>query len=162
MPRGSPCRRYYQKACRRDSLELELAPRGVPRAARFGFGLEVVFEVASGFCPPCSGRAAPLFGLSDEFSHHSCRGYASIASVTRSSECSVPLPEIRAHNLTFDLHEFQNHKSIPETGHVNPQKFHLKIFGTHRNRYMTLVVPKCESKLVRTLKTVLDHSVSLT
>ena len=73
------------------------------------------------------------------------------------------------HNLTFDLDAYENDCGgggwtnggggwVP--GELQPQGFHLKMFGSVRHRYMALSVPKCESKLVRTLKVALDQSVS--
>ena len=107
-------------------------------------------------CDGSHGRSASLMGLSDEFVHHSCKAYGAVAALDRPSEHVVPAPEIRVHNLTFDLHAYGNNSHEE----LFPQGFHLKIFGSLRHRYMALAVPKCESKLVKTLKVVLDQSVS--
>lgn len=108
-------------------------------------------------CDGSRGHSASLLGLSDEFLQHSCRAYGAVAAIERPGQRLVPTPETRVHNLTFDINAYDN-------GCQNdpfPQGFHLKIFGTISHRYMALAVPKCESKLVRTLKMVLDQSVSM-
>jgi len=67
------------------------------------------------------------------------------------------IPEIRVHHLTIDL-----------TSHckecVNdpfPISFHLKMFGGSAQRRLALAVPKCESRLVKSLKVMLDQSVGV-
>ena len=107
-------------------------------------------------CDGTHGRSASLLGVSDEFTQQSCRAYGALAAIERLDQPSVPSQEIRVHNLTFDLNAFGNDCAVDPF----PQGFHLKIFGSLRHRYMSLAVPKCESKLVKTLKCVLDQSVS--
>ncbi len=107
-------------------------------------------------CDGSRGHSASILGLSDEFTHHSCKAYGAVAALERSQERSIPTPETRVHNLTFDLIAYDNGCGEDPF----PQGFHLKLFGSLRHRYMSLAVPKCESKLVRTLKVVLDQSVS--
>ena len=107
-------------------------------------------------CDGPHGHAANILGLSDEFVQHPCRGYGAVAAVERPGQRLVPTPETRVHNLTFDLNAYD-----ADCGHDPlPQGFHLKIFGSVSHRYMALAVPKYESKLVKTLKVVLDQSVS--
>lgn len=73
----------------------------------------------------------------------------------------VPTPEIRAHSLYFDLSAY-GVEALRE--HRNPTTkpgFHLKIYGTFRNRYMALICPASDSKMVRFLKHTANSSVSL-
>lgn len=107
-------------------------------------------------CDGSNGRSASLLGLSDEFVQHSCRAYGAVAALERHDQASVPTPEIRVHNLTFDLNAYGNDCD----NDPYPQGFHLKIFGSARHRYISLAVPRGESKLVKTLKGILDQSVS--
>ena len=83
--------------------------------------------------------------------------YGAVAAMERLEVSSVPTPEIRKHNLTFDLNAYGN-----DNNDMNsiPHCFHLKIFGSMRHRYMALAIPRCESRLVKSLKVVLDQSVS--
>ena len=85
-----------------------------------------------------------------------CKAYGAVAALERTQETSVPTPETRVHNITFNLLAYENGGGEDSY----PQGFHLKLFGSFRHRYMSLVVPKCESKVVKTLKVVLDQSVS--
>lgn len=73
----------------------------------------------------------------------------------------VPTPEIRAHSLYFDLSAY-GVEALRE--HRNPTTkpgFHLKIYGTFRNRYMALVCPASDTKMVRFLRHTANSSVSL-
>ncbi|XP_067651780.1 uncharacterized protein [Haliotis asinina] len=94
-------------------------------------------------------------GLSDEFVQHTCKAYAEVAAVERLEQHNVPVSERRVHNLHFDLTDYGTDASECDglTG------FSLKIFGRSKSRYMTLIVPKCESPLVKTLRVVLDRSM---
>ena len=109
-------------------------------------------------CDGSHGRSATLLGISDEFWQQSCRAYGATSSIQALHQPPVPTPEIRVHNLTFDLDAYDNGTRC--LNDVQPVGFHLKIFGSIRDRYMSLAVPKCESRLVKILKTVLDQSVS--
>ena len=102
-----------------------------------------------------SGQSARLLGLSDEFVHQSCKAYGAVAAVERTDQRQVPTPETRIHGIYFDLVAYGNDLQEEEY----PAAFHLKLFGSLRNRYMSLAVPKCEAKLVKMLKVVLDQSV---
>lgn len=108
-------------------------------------------------CDGSHGRSASLLGLGDEFAQHSCKAYGAVAAIERQHACSVPTPELRVHNLTFDLDAYDNGC----TNDPYPVGFHFKIFGGDRHRYLALAVPKCESGLVKTLKMVLDQAVSI-
>ncbi|XP_033896517.1 uncharacterized protein si:dkey-234i14.6 isoform X2 [Acipenser ruthenus] len=77
----------------------------------------------------------------------------------------VPTPEIRAHSLYFDLSAYgvdlfaggkdpQNSQQAP----VKPG-FHLKIYGTFRNRYMALACPASDSRVVRFLRHTANSSI---
>ncbi|MEE6499870.1 hypothetical protein FKM82_003617 [Ascaphus truei] len=80
----------------------------------------------------------------------------------------VPTPEIRAHHLYFDLSAYgidvpsagkeatQSHPSVIKPG------FHLKIYGTFRNRYMALTCSASDAKVVRFLRHTPNSSVSIT
>ena len=74
----------------------------------------------------------------------------------------MPLPEVRVHNLTFDLTEYGYDEctELEPPSDSSPENFHMKIFGNARHRYLALAVPRNESKLVKVLKVVLDQSVS--
>ncbi|MEE6499866.1 hypothetical protein FKM82_003617 [Ascaphus truei] len=77
----------------------------------------------------------------------------------------VPTPEIRAHHLYFDLSAYgidvpsagkeatQSHPSVIKPG------FHLKIYGTFRNRYMALTCSASDAKVVRFLRHTPNSSV---
>ncbi|XP_078527472.1 uncharacterized protein LOC144799793 isoform X3 [Lissotriton helveticus] len=70
----------------------------------------------------------------------------------------VPTPEIRAHSLYFDLSAYGVGISASSKESLNTQQpamksgFHLKIYGTFRNRYMALACPTSDSKVVRFLR----------
>ena len=85
------------------------------------------------------------------------RVYGAVAALERTDVSSVPTPDIRVHNLTFDLNAYGNDGNDIE---MASQGFHLKIFGSVRHRYMALAIQKCDSRLVKSLKVVLDQSVS--
>ncbi|XP_067651778.1 uncharacterized protein [Haliotis asinina] len=106
-------------------------------------------------CDGANGQAVRTMGLSDEFVQHTCKAYAAVAAVERPEQHNVPMPERRVHNLHFDLTAYGTDTSECDglTG------FSLKIFGSSKSRYMTLIVPKCESPLVKTLRVVLDRSM---
>ena len=85
------------------------------------------------------------------------RYYGAVAALELPSECQIPLRERCQHNLHFDLTAY-GADSLQVDGH---QGFSLKVFGTSRHRYMSLLIPKCESPLVKALRVVLDRSVSV-
>ena len=119
--------------------------------------LEAISErVLAIVCDGFNGHAASLLGLSDEYSQHSCKAYGAVSAIERADQPSVPVPEIRIHNLTFDLNAYTADYAIDP----HPQGFHLKLFGSARHRYQALCVPRGDSKLVKTLRTILDRSVS--
>ena len=91
-----------------------------------------------------------------------------MATIERKDACAVPMPEIRANNLTFNLSAYigseNGDKSRRNGGNNRNEKdkmFHLKIFGSKRHHYMTLAVPKTESKLIRSLRNPSDRTVEI-
>ena len=104
-----------------------------------------------------NGQAARALGISDECLQHSSGIYGAVAAIERPNQTLVPTPEKRVHNLTFDLSAYGN-SSFDEDGKSN---FSLKIFGNSKCRFIALAVNKCESKIVKALKTILDKSVSV-
>lgn len=73
----------------------------------------------------------------------------------------VPTPEIRAHSLYFDLSAYGVEALREHRNHAAKPGFHLKIYGTFRNRYMALICPTSDSKMVRFLRHTANSSVSL-
>lgn len=73
----------------------------------------------------------------------------------------VPTPEIRAHSLYFDLSAYGVEALREHRNHTTKPGFHLKIYGTFRNRYMALICPTSDSKMVRFLRHTANSSVSL-
>ena len=104
-----------------------------------------------------NGQAARALGISDECLQHSSGIYGAVAAIERPNQTLVPTPEKRVHNLTFDLSAYGN-SSYDEDGKSN---FSMKIFGNSKCRFIALAVNKCESKIVKALKTILDKSVSI-
>ncbi|KAK7891449.1 hypothetical protein WMY93_023412 [Mugilogobius chulae] len=107
-----------------------------------------VIVVADGSC----GESCSVLGLSSDYTVESCQAYGANATIERLDQRQVPTPEIRAHNLFFDLSAY-GVEALRE--HRNPTAkpgFHLKIYGTFRNRYMALVCPASDTKMVRFLR----------
>ena len=96
-------------------------------------------------CDGSRGQSARILGLSDEFSHHSCKAYGAVAALERTQETFVPTPETRVHNITFNLMAYEN--GCGEDSY--PQGFHLKLFGSFRLRCMSLVLPFYQLKQMR-------------
>ena len=109
-------------------------------------------------CDGSSGVASSALGLSDECITHASGIYGSVASIERNNKTSVPTPEKRVHNLSFDLSAYNNSNSLEDNGSSH---FTLKIFGNTKCRHLALAINKCDSNVVRFLKTVLDKSVSI-
>lgn len=107
-------------------------------------------------CDGSQGSSGRLLGISDECIQHSCNTYGAIATLDRNNEKQeVPMSEKRIHHLTFDLTSY-GADSLDEK--YTPG-FSMKLFGSSRHRYMTLVTPKCESKCVKALRVILDRSM---
>ncbi|XP_069824594.1 uncharacterized protein [Dendropsophus ebraccatus] len=71
----------------------------------------------------------------------------------------VPTPEIRAHNLYFDLSAYGIDVSSSGKDTLSKPGFHLKIYGTFRNRYMALACPASDTKVIRFLRFTPNSSV---
>ena len=104
-------------------------------------------------CDGSRGQSARILGLSDEFSHHSCKAYGTVTALERTQEILVPTPETRVHNITFKLPVFKN--GIDENSMT--LGFHFKVFGSFRHRYMSLALPIDKAKQ---MKINLDQCVS--
>lgn len=72
----------------------------------------------------------------------------------------MPTPEIRAHNLYFDLSAYGVEALRELRNPGGKPGFHLKIYGTFRNRYMALTCPASDTKMVRFLRHTANSSVS--
>ena len=109
------------------------------------------------------GGSDHILGLNDYFSTHSMNAFGAVATMECRDACAVPTPEIRVHNLLFDLDAYTNGlgDGTGYTGIKIPKPlFHLKIFGSRRQRYLALAVHRTEAHLVRMLRVILDKSVS--
>ncbi|RVE71957.1 hypothetical protein OJAV_G00057010 [Oryzias javanicus] len=114
-----------------------------------------VIVVADGSC----GDSCSVLGISSDYSVESCHAYGANATIERLDQRQVPTPEIRAHSLYFDLSAY-GVEALRE--HRNPTAksgFHLKIYGTFRNRYMALVCPSSDTKMVRFLRHTSNSSI---
>lgn len=106
-------------------------------------------------CDGRNGQASRLLGL-DEFSEqHSCNAYGAIAAIERTEARDVPTPEKRVHNLTFDLSAYGAYHSDNDCS----PGFSLKVFGNSKHRFISLAISKCESSVVKALRTILDRSM---
>ncbi|KAL0968357.1 hypothetical protein UPYG_G00265800 [Umbra pygmaea] len=114
-----------------------------------------VIVVADGSC----GDSCSVLGISSDYTVESCYAYGANATIERMDQRQVPTPEIRTHSLFFDLSAYgvealrEQRSSAVKTG------FHLKIYGTLRNRYMALVCPASDAKMVRFLRHTANSSI---
>ncbi|XP_072278885.1 uncharacterized protein [Pyxicephalus adspersus] len=115
-----------------------------------------IIIVADGSC----GESSFLLGVNSEYIVESCNAYGANAAFERLDQRQVPTPEIRAHNLYFDLSAYGI--DVASGGKDTPNKpgFHLKIYGTFRNRYMALACPASDAKVVRFLRYTPNSAVS--
>ncbi|XP_053304450.1 uncharacterized protein LOC128466984 [Spea bombifrons] len=118
-----------------------------------------IIVVADGSC----GESSSLLGVSSEYVVESCNAYGANAVLERQDQRQVPTPEIRAHNLYFDLSAYgidvtTSGKDVNHPCGIKPG-FHLKIYGTFRNRYMALACPASDAKVVRFLRYTPNSSV---
>ncbi|XP_039183372.1 uncharacterized protein LOC120300898 [Crotalus tigris] len=88
----------------------------------------------------------------------SCNAYGANAVIGRSDQRQVPTPEIRAHNLYFDLSAYGMDKLTTKT-EFPKTAFHLKIYGTFRNRCLALACPASDSKIIRFLHHTLNSTI---
>ncbi|WAR11345.1 hypothetical protein MAR_025525 [Mya arenaria] len=105
-------------------------------------------------CDGRTGLAGQILGLSDECAYHSTASFGALAAIERSSQTLVPKPEIRVHNIGFDLSAYVS----SELEEKSKSTFSLKIFGNSRCRFLALAVKKSDTKIVKAMKTVLDKS----
>ncbi|XP_054633668.1 uncharacterized protein si:dkey-234i14.6 isoform X3 [Dunckerocampus dactyliophorus] len=115
-----------------------------------------VIVVADGSC----GDSCTVLGLSSDYTAESCHAYGANASIERLDQRQVPTPEIRAHNLYFDLSAYGVEALREHRNTTTKSGFHLKIYGTFRNRYMALVCPASDTKMVRFLRHTANSSCS--
>ncbi|XP_059916159.1 uncharacterized protein si:dkey-234i14.6 [Gadus macrocephalus] len=106
-----------------------------------------VLVVADGSC----GDSCSVLGISSDYAVESCRAYGANAAIERLDQRQVPTPEIRAHRLYFDLSAYGVEALRDHKNHASKPGFHLKIYGTLRSRYMALVCPASDTKMVRFL-----------
>ncbi|XP_073164111.1 uncharacterized protein [Lepidochelys kempii] len=112
-----------------------------------------IIVIADGSC----GESSSVLGISPDYIVESCNAYGANAAIERPDQRQVPTPEIRAHSLYFDLSAYG--MDISSTGKESLKPgFHLKIYGTFRNRYMALACPASDSKVVRFLRHTLNSS----
>ncbi|KAM9301849.1 uncharacterized protein PAF06_015073 [Gastrophryne carolinensis] len=107
-----------------------------------------IIIVADGSC----GDSSSLLGVSTEYIVESCNMYGANAAFERLDQRQVPTPEIRAHNLHFDLTAYGIDVTSSGKDALSKPGFHLKIYGTFRNRYMALACPASDTKVVRFLR----------
>lgn len=107
-------------------------------------------------CDGRNGNASALLGLGDEYEQHSCAAYGAVAAIDRMDQREVPTPERRIHNLTFDLSAYGTYSSETD----GQPGFSMKIFGNSKHRFISVAILRCESPVVKTLRTILDRSVS--
>ncbi|KAG9475104.1 uncharacterized protein [Eleutherodactylus coqui] len=114
-----------------------------------------IIIVADGSC----GESSSLLGVNSEYIVESCNAYGANAVFERLDQRQVPTPEIRAHSLYFDLSAYGIDVSSSGKDTFNRPGFHLKIYGTFRNRYMALACPASDAKVVRFLRYTPNSSV---
>ncbi|XP_051546334.1 uncharacterized protein si:dkey-234i14.6 [Myxocyprinus asiaticus] len=118
-----------------------------------------VIVVADGSC----GDSCSVLGISADYIVESCRAYGANATIERLDQRQVPTPEIRAHSLYFDLSAYGI--DTPKEPHSSSQPaakpgFHLKIYGTFRNRYMALACTSgADSKMMHFLRHTANSSI---
>ncbi|KAM9854743.1 uncharacterized protein ACBR49_003275 [Aulostomus maculatus] len=114
-----------------------------------------VIVVADGSC----GDSCSVLGISSDYTVESCHAYGANATIERLDQRQVPTPEIRAHSLFFDLSAYGVEALREQRNPISKPGFHLKIYGTFRNRYMALVSPASDTKMVRFLRHTANSSV---
>ncbi|KAF7707532.1 uncharacterized protein si:dkey-234i14.6 [Silurus meridionalis] len=117
-----------------------------------------VIVVADGSC----GDSCSVLGISSEYIVESCHAFGANAMIERLDQRQVPTPEIRAHSLYFDLSAYGiDSVKEPRSSSQTSAKpgFHLKIYGTFRNRYMALACTSTDSKMLRFLRHTANSSI---
>nr|XP_055047841.1 uncharacterized protein si:dkey-234i14.6 [Misgurnus anguillicaudatus] len=109
------------------------------------------------------GDSCSVLGISSDYIVESCRAYGANATIERLDQRQVPTPEIRAHSLYFDLSAYGiNTVKDPHNSSQSAVKpgFHLKIYGTFRNRYMALACTSdADSKMMHFLRHTANSSI---
>ncbi|XP_068169790.1 uncharacterized protein si:dkey-234i14.6 isoform X2 [Antennarius striatus] len=116
-----------------------------------------VIVVADGSC----GGSCSVLGISSDYTVESCHAYGANATIERLDQRQVPTPEIRAHSLYFDLSAYGMEAFREHRNPTTKPGFHLKIYGTFRNRYMALVCPASDTKTVRFLRHTASSSTDV-
>ncbi|XP_043937742.1 uncharacterized protein LOC122810271 [Protopterus annectens] len=113
-----------------------------------------IIVVADGSC----GESCSVLGINPDYIVESCNAYGANAAIERADQRQVPTPEIRAHSLYFDLSAYGVDFSTTGKESLSTQQaplksgFHLKIYGTFRNRYMAMACSALDLKVVRFLR----------
>ncbi|XP_071172775.1 uncharacterized protein [Mytilus edulis] len=102
-----------------------------------------------------NGQAQRILGLNDFSEQYSCGAFGTVAAVERADLREIPTPEIRVHNLNFDLSAYGG--SAPEAN--GTPGFSLKIFGNSKHRFISLAIAKCDLPVVKALRTILDRAM---
>lgn len=102
-----------------------------------------------------NGQAQRILGLNDFSEQYSCGAFGTVAAVDRADAREIPTPEIRVHNLTFDLSAYGGNS--PEAN--GTPGFSLKIFGNSKHRFISLAIAKCDLPVVKALRTILDRAM---
>ncbi|XP_068459648.1 uncharacterized protein si:dkey-234i14.6 [Clinocottus analis] len=114
-----------------------------------------VIVVADGSC----GDSCSVLGISSDYTVESCHAYGANATIERLDQRQVPTPEIRAHSLYFDLSAYGVEAVREPRNPTAKPGFHLKIYGTFRNRYMALACPASDTKMIRFLRHTANSSI---
>eukprot|EP00062_Callorhinchus_milii_P005099 gi/632944226/ref/XP_007887395.1/ PREDICTED: uncharacterized protein LOC103175909 isoform X1 [Callorhinchus milii] len=121
-----------------------------------------VIVVCDGSC----GESSSVLGITSDYIVESCNAYGANAALEREDQRQVPTPEIRGHDLHFDLSAYGVEfapTAVKEAQHLQPSAakpgFHLKIYGTFRNRYMGLACPGLDTKVVKFLRHTPNSSI---
>ncbi|XP_028814536.1 uncharacterized protein LOC114767141 [Denticeps clupeoides] len=117
-----------------------------------------VIIIADGSC----GDSCSVLGISSDYIVESCHAYGANATIERLDQRQVPTPEIKAHNLYFDLSAYGVDALKEPRNPTQPTAkpgFHLKIYGTFRNRYMALACTAADTKMVRFLRHTANSSI---
>ncbi|XP_040024961.2 uncharacterized protein LOC120812814 [Gasterosteus aculeatus] len=114
-----------------------------------------VIVVADGSC----GDSCSVLGISSDYTVESCHAYGANATMERLDQRQVPTPEIRTPSLYFDLSAYGVEALREPRNPTAKPGFHLKIYGTFRNRYMALACPASDTKMVRFLRHAANSSI---
>ncbi|XP_048371999.1 uncharacterized protein LOC125443743 [Sphaerodactylus townsendi] len=127
-----------------------------PRSVRFLLGLGVDFDNMEGCWD--KERFFTRIGVFQEHLLSILEQHKRRLDVQVLLGTKVPTPEIRAHSLYFDLSAYGMDMTAAGKESSKPG-FHLKIYGTFRNRYLALACPASDSKIVRFLRHTFSSSI---